>query len=90
MGQRTGRLDLSVSKEDALREFDADKMTGAIRQKSRRHPRQRARRQRLPICVANVMGLSFIKTGSCRIAAGALWVTFSDVLKDMAEYLPDE
>ena len=71
-----------VSKEDALREFDADKMTGAIRQKAEDEiavlikQRQKLYRYEPKSCVANVMGLSFIKTGSCQIAAGALWVTF--------------
>ena len=64
-----------VSKEDALKEFDADKMTGAIRQKADALMRSEVAAYD-SICVANVMGLSFIKTGSCRIAAGALWVTF--------------
>ena len=52
-----------VSKEDALKEFDADKMTGAIRQKADALMRSEVAAYD-SYCMANVMGLSFIKTGA--------------------------
>ena len=44
----------------------------------------------IPICVANVMGLSFYKNGELSDSCWGFMGNFSDVLKDMAEYLPDE
>lgn len=64
-----------VSKEDALKEFDADKMTGAIRQKADALMRSEVAAYDSYLH-GECYGFELYKTGSCRIAAGALWVTF--------------
>ena len=61
-----------VSKEDALKEFGGEKMTGALRKK--------AEAAKWPLMIpsygASATDLSFTKTVSSRIAAGALWATW--------------
>ncbi len=55
-----------VSKEDALKEFDADKMTGAIRQKADAMMRIEVAAIRFLSAWRMLWVLSFIKTGSCQ------------------------
>lgn len=58
-----------VSKEDVLKEFGGEKMTGALRKKPRICLGARLLSM-TPISGVSVMALSCIKTASCRIAAG--------------------
>ncbi len=74
MGQRTGRLDLCFQRR-CPKEFDADKMTGAIRQKADALMRSEVAAYDSYLR-GECYGFELYKTGSCRIAAGALWVTF--------------
>ena len=60
-----------VSKEDALKEFGGEKMTGAIKKKA-----EDLMRSEVAASAVSAMDLSCIKTANWRIAAGALWETF--------------
>lgn len=78
-----------VSKEDALREFDADKMTGAIRQKADALMRSEVAAYDSYLR-GECYGFELYKNGELSDSCWGFMGNFSDVLKDMAEYLPDE
>ena len=78
-----------VSKEDALREFDADKMTGAIRQKADALMRSEVAAYDSYLR-GECYGFELYKNGELSDSCWGFKGNFSDVLKDMAEYLPDE
>ena len=78
-----------VSKEDALKEFDADKMTGAIRQKADALMRSEVAAYDSYLR-GECYGFELYKNGELSDSCWGFMGNFSDVLKDMAEYLPDE
>lgn len=78
-----------VSKEDALKEFDADKMTGAIRQKADALMRSEVAAYDSYLH-GECYGFELYKNGELSDSCWGFMGNFSDVLKDMAEYLPDE
>lgn len=78
-----------VSKEDALMEFDADKMTGAIRQKADALMRSEVAAYDSYLR-GECYGFELYKNGELSDSCWGFMGNFSDVLKDMAEYLPDE
>ena len=78
-----------VSKEDALKEFDADKMTGAIRQKADALMRSEVAAYDSYLR-GECYGFELYKNGELSDSCWGFMGNFSDVLKDMAAYLPDE
>ena len=78
-----------VSKEDALKEFDADKMTGAIHQKADALMRSEVAAYDSYLR-GECYGFELYKNGELSDSCWGFMGNFSDVLKDMAEYLPDE
>lgn len=78
-----------VSKEDALKEFDADKMTGAIRQKADALMRSEVAAYDFYLR-GECYGFELYKNGELSDSCWGFMGNFSDVLKDMAAYLPDE
>ena len=78
-----------VSKEDALKEFDADKMTGSIRQKADALMRSEVAAYDSYLR-GECYGFELYKNGELSDSCWGFMGNFSDVLKDMAEYLPDE
>ena len=78
-----------VSKEDALKEFDADKMTGAIRQKADALMRSEVAAYDSYLR-GECYGFELYKNGELSDSCWGFMGNFSNVLKDMAEYLPDE
>ena len=78
-----------VSKEDALKEFDADKMTGAIRQKADALMRSEVAAYDSYLR-GECYGFELYKNGELSDSCWGFMGNFSDVLKDMTEYLPDE
>ncbi|WP_330593358.1 VirB4-like conjugal transfer ATPase, CD1110 family [Faecalicatena fissicatena] len=77
-----------VSKEDALKEFDADKMTGAIRQKADALMRSEVAAYDSYLR-GECYGFELYKNGELSDSCWGFMGNFSDVLKDMAAYLPD-
>lgn len=69
-----------VSKEDALKEYGAEKMTGALRKRRRMCCGARLPSM-MPISGVSAMALSCIKTVSFRIAAGASSVVWKMPVK---------
>ena len=88
MGQRTGRL-IYVSKKMPQKEFDADKMTGAIRQKADALMRSEVAAYDSYLR-GECYGFELYKNGELSDSCWGFMGNFSDVLKDMAAYLPDE
>lgn len=78
-----------VSKEYALKEFDADKMTGAIRQKADALMRSEVAAYDSYLR-GECYGFELYKNGELSDSCWGFMGNFSDVLKDMTEYLPDE
>ena len=77
-----------VSKEYALKEFDADKMTGAIRQKADALMRSEVAAYDSYLR-GECYGFELYKNGELSDSCWGFMGNFSDVLKDMAEYLPE-
>ena len=74
---------------EALKEFDTDKMTGAIRQKADALMRSEVAAYDSYLR-GECYGFELYKNGELSDSCWGFMGNFSDVLKDMAEYLPDE
>ena len=77
-----------VSKEDALKEFGGEKMTGAIKKKAEDLMRSEVAAYDCYLR-GECYGFELYKNGELEDSCWGFMGDFSDVCKDMAEYLPE-